>query len=181
MNESDAKAALIAMGISPTRGLIDGWLRAEAAEQAVHQESSHPAAPLLPRPSNAPDNALSVGPPAIGETAAASQPAPSSRSRLEAILREQGALVEPQKRRKPGRPRIVASWFPKVADTMKDGTSLEMALAINGINSLSKNEIRACYRNATLKALYQEARRRYLIENYGRGKPTLRAILGRYV
>jgi len=51
---------------------------------------------------------------------------------------------------------------------MADGTSLKMALAINGITNLSKSEIRACYRNKTLQALYQEARQKFLAENYGR-------------
>jgi hypothetical protein len=46
--------------------------------------------------------------------------------------------------------------------------------------SLSKTEIRACYRNKTLQVLNQEARRRFLTENYGR-KPTLRARIGRYL
>ncbi len=88
-------------------------------------------------------------------------------------------LERPDGRRKPGRPRIVASWFPKVAQTMADGTSLKTTLAMNGLN-LSKSEVRACYRNRTLKALYTEARRRYLAEHYGR-KPTHRAVFGRYL
>jgi len=62
---------------------------------------------------------------------------------------------------------------------MADGTSLKMALAMNGI-SLSKSELRACYRNRTLQALYQEARRKFLAEHYGR-EPALRAKIGRYM
>lgn len=87
--------------------------------------------------------------------------------------------AEAKGRRKPGRPRIVASWFPAVAKTMADGTTLRGALAINGL-SLSANEMRALYRNRSFQALYQEARRRYLLENWGRSKmPSLRSVLGR--
>jgi hypothetical protein len=85
-----------------------------------------------------------------------------------------------QLRRKPGRPLTIASWFPAVAETMADGTTLRTALAIHGL-TLSANEMRALYRNKTFKGLYQEARRRYLIENWGRSRPSLRAILGRCV
>jgi hypothetical protein len=62
---------------------------------------------------------------------------------------------------------------------MADGTSLKIALAMNCLN-LSKSEIRACYRNRTFQSLYQEARRKFLAEHYGR-KPTLRADIGRYM
>jgi hypothetical protein len=63
---------------------------------------------------------------------------------------------------------------------MADGTTLRSALAMNRL-TLSANEMRALYRNKTFKGLYQEARRRYLIENWGRKGPSLRAILGRCV
>jgi hypothetical protein len=66
-----------------------------------------------------------------------------------------------------------------IVPTMADGTSLKTALAINGIK-LSKSEVRSCYRNRTLQALYQEARRKFLAEHYGR-KPTLRAKIRRYM
>jgi hypothetical protein len=61
---------------------------------------------------------------------------------------------------------------------MADGTTLRTALAINGL-ALSANEMRALYRNRTFQALYQEARRRYLLENWGRKGPSLRSVLGR--
>lgn len=64
---------------------------------------------------------------------------------------------------------------------MADGTSLRTALAINGLN-LSETEMRALYRNRTFRGPYQEGRRRYLIENWGRSKiPSLRSLIGRYV
>jgi hypothetical protein len=45
---------------------------------------------------------------------------------------------------------------------------------------LSKSEVRACYRNKTLKAFYTEARRVYLAEHNGR-MPTSMAKFGRYL
>jgi hypothetical protein len=101
------------------------------------------------------------------------------KSLLEPLLSEQEAFLRQPGPRKPGRPRIVASWFEKVANTMADGTSLKAALVINRL-TLSKGEIRACYRNKTLQAMYQATRSRYRNENYGR-KPTLRAKFGKYI
>jgi hypothetical protein len=54
-----------------------------------------------------------------------------------------------------------------------------VALAMNNI-FFSKSEVRACYRNRAFQALYQEARRKFLAEHYGR-KRTLRAVIGRYM
>ena len=76
-------------------------------------------------------------------------------------------------------PALTRSEILILAEQMADGTTLKTALAMNGL-SLSKSEVRACYRNETLRALYTEARRRYLAEHYGR-KPTLRAKVGRYL
>ena len=111
--------------------------------------------------------------------AAAAQPSVMEPSRKGVSRLSRFADAPPKTGGKPGRPRIVASWFPAVAETMADGTTLRVALAINGL-ALGANEIRALYRNTTFKALYQEARRRYLIENWGRSRrPSLRALLGR--
>jgi len=45
-----------------------------------------------------------------------------SKSNLEPVLREQGALKRPPGARKQGRPRILATWFPAVvAQAMADG------------------------------------------------------------
>jgi hypothetical protein len=49
------------------------------------------------------------------------------------------------------------SWFETVALCMADGTSLADALKRHGI-TLDKSEIRALYRNAEFRRLYQEAR-----------------------
>jgi hypothetical protein len=170
MNEQDARASLRELGITPTRQLIENWLRAELAEAAQSQQ-----------PARADRRRSTSG---QAETqpqmeAASPRQTPSSKSRLEPVLRKSGQLERPAGRRKPGRPRIIASWFSAVADSMADGTSLKTALAMNGLN-LSKSEVRACYRNKTLKALYTEARRKFLAEHYGR-KPTLRANIGRYM
>jgi hypothetical protein len=162
-----AKAELRKLGIvRPDGALIENWLRAASAS-AYMDEAPH-GVEVIAEP-----YAVSVP---TSETASAPR---TSKSRLEPVLRDSGTLERPAGPRKPGRPRIVASWFPKVAETMVDGTSLKMALAINGI-SLSKSEVRACYRNRTFQGLYQDARRKFLAEHYGR-KPTLRAVIGRYM
>lgn len=105
---------------------------------------------------------------------------PTAKKSVSKLARFTVPPAEGQRTRKPGRPLTVASWFPAVAATMADGTTLRTALAMNGL-TLSANEIRSLYRNKTFKGLYQEARRRYLIENWGRSGPSLRAILGRCV
>jgi hypothetical protein len=176
MNESDAKAAFRAMGIPrPSRCLIDAWLRAAELEQQLAEAEKRPAEHAPVQPSDTGAKEAGAAAPHAQPTVS---PAQRGKSLLEPVLREQNALQEPYKRRQPGRPRIVASWFPAVAATMADGTTLRGALAINGL-SLSANEMRALYRNKTFQALYQEARRRYLIENWGRRGPSLRAVLGR--
>ena len=175
MNESDAKAHFRAMGIPrPSQCLIDAWIRAHELERQS-TDADRPAAKETETTVADPPT-LQANPVPQSEPVTASRP---GKSLLEPILRERGSLAEPPKRRKPGRPRIVASWFPAIAKTMADGTTLRVALAINGL-SLSAREMRALYRNRTFQALYQEARRRYLIENWGRSKaPSLGALLGR--
>ena len=164
MNEQDAKAALRVLGIrNPSRALIQNWLRSQTAEIEQGVAVQVPEARSVEIGVDAPEKAAETH---------------SSESKLLPRLREEGTLERPSGRRKPGRPRIIASWFPKVAGTMADGTSLRTALAMNNLK-LSKSEVRACYRNRTLRALYTETRRRYLAEPYGRGKPSLRAIMGR--
>ena len=184
MNESDAIAAFRRMGIiRPSRDLVENWLRAAAsAERAAAQELAS-AQPKAPEPSVAGGRAAKpavpdVPPAPVGQPSTPPRP---GKSLLEPILSAQGAAEQPQgRRRKSGRPRIVASWFPAVAKTMSDGTTLRTALAINSL-ALSANEMRALYRNRTFQGLYQEARRRYLLENWGRKGPSLRSVLGRMV
>lgn len=181
MNESDAIAAFRRMGIiRPSRDLIEHWLRAEAAAERMAAEERASAQPKAAEPSVAGTKQPS---PATAEVPGpASHPEPQlprpGKSLLEPLLRDQGAVENQATKRKPGRPRIVASWFPAVAKTMADGTTLATALAINGL-VLSANEMRALYRNRTFQGLYQEARRRYLLENWGRKGPSLRSVLGR--
>lgn len=165
------------MGITPNRALMRAYIKSYELEARMQQQELQAVAVVGETGSSTPG--VCSSPVEQAELAVANQPAPSSRSRLEPILREQGALVKPPGRRKPGRPRIIASWFPAVAASMADGTSLRTALAVNGLH-LSASEMRALYRNRTFREVYQEARRRYFIENYGR-KPTLRALVGRYV
>src|ERR1700674_327230 len=116
MNESDAKAAFRAMGItSPSRTLIEMWL--SAARYAERQEAEQVRVAASPEPAPGPKEAVAPSKPA--------------QSRLEPLLRDQGTLMEARAKRRPGRPRIIASWFPAVAETMADGTTLRTALAIN--------------------------------------------------
>ncbi len=159
-NIEQARAALRELGVrSPSEALIENWLRAAEAEGETEEAE---AAQAIPGPQ---------------QEAQASHTGPSSH--LEPGLRAAGTLERPPGPRKPGRPRIIASWFPKVAETMADGTSLKMALSINGLH-LSKGEIRACYRNRTLRDMYTRARNKFMQEHYGR-RPTLRAKFGRYL
>ncbi len=170
MNHTDARQALRELGIrNPSPSLIENYLRAAEAVDGKPDARIGDTEPFLAPEPGAADK--------LGDHAVAAH---SSASKLEPVLRDAGQLERAKGPRKPGRPRIVASWFPKVAEMMADGTSLRMALAMNGINNLSRSEVRACYRNKTLKTLYTEARRRFLVEHYGR-KPTLRARIGRYV
>jgi hypothetical protein len=226
MNESDAKAALRAMGIfAPSRSLVQNWLRAANADRLAEDEqrpigvcSTQPNTtaperdgavtgnPISSADLNAAIRALETQrippthqavldwlaqhrpiqpapaiveqqPPVLGTSQAEPQTAKKGVSKL---ARFAVPPAERQRRRKPGRPLTIASWFPAVAKTMADGTTLRTALAINRL-TLSANEMHSLYRNKTFKRLYQEARRRYLIENWGRKGPSLRAILGRCV
>jgi hypothetical protein len=184
MNESDAIAAFRRMGIArPSRDLVENWLRAAAsAERAAVEENRASAQPKAAEPSVAAPNQVSSAGPAVTPATPApacqpQQPPRPGKSLLEPILRDQAAIEKSTTKRKPGRPRIVASWFPAVAKTMADGSTLRTALAINGL-TLSANEMRALYRNRTFQGLYQ-ARRRYLLENWGRKGPSLRSVLGR--
>lgn len=157
MDESDARRALMALGIIPTRGLIRSWLQAARAEEALEQSlANHPC--KSGRPPVEP-------PPVAPEAYQAPRPRGYSKSNLEPVLRAQGTLERTSGRRKRGRPRIIARWFPEVAETMADGTSLNTALAMHGITNLNKTEVRACYRNRTFRALYKEARRKFLAKN----------------
>ena len=119
-------------------------------------------------------NAAGVRPsaPPASKSRADGLPRGSTESSLQPVWLEQGTLAKTSNREKSGRARTIASWFPAVAQTMADGTNLRTALATNRL-SLSKSEMRALYRNTTFKALYQEARRRFLIEHFGR-RPALR-------
>jgi hypothetical protein len=149
--------ALEAQGIPTTHQAVLDWLAQQRPAQAA-------PAPAEQRPSteqNRPDEP------------------PSPQKGVSRLARFTVPLAEAPRRRKPGRPLTIASWFPAVAKTMADGTTLRTALAINRL-TLSANEMRSLYRNKTFKGLYQEARRRYLIENWGRSKvPSLRSVLGR--
>jgi hypothetical protein len=182
MIKSDARTALLDLGIAPTKALIAAWEKAAIAEESLLD---------LDRESVAGDGGVACSPvadinPEYAYPSQLSTPTNlradgqrqgTSNSNLEPVLVEHGTLEKASGKRKAGRPRIIASWFPAVAQTMADGTSLRTALAINRLY-LSKSEMRALYRNTTFKGMYQETRRRFLIEHFGR-RPTLRARTGR--
>jgi hypothetical protein len=162
VNSADLNAAIRALeaqGIPTTHQAVLNW---------VAQHRPVRMAPAMPEQEPRPTRTSQAEP---------SIPQNKGSSRLARFARPQS---ESKHRRKPGRPLTIASWFPAVAKTMGDGTTLRTALAMNRL-TLSANEMRALYRNKTFKGLYQEARRRYLIENWGRKAPSLRALLGRCI
>ncbi len=150
MDESDARRALMALGITPTQGPVRSWLQAALAEKLGEEVRSH----ALSQPSRSSQT---------GRPAAVAEPRPRhrrgySKSQLEPVLRAQGTLERQPGRRKRGRPRIVASWFDQLAATMADGTPLRVALQRLGI-TLEKSQLRALYRNREFRRMYQEMRR----------------------
>jgi hypothetical protein len=162
VTECDARQALMALGIVPTKALVRNWMLAgRAEEEQVGRESppTPPAQTVGLRADARPNMTKPYRPPP------SRHPRGYSKSRLEPLLRAQGALERRPGIRRRGRPRITASWFTQVAEAMADGTSLKAALARNGITGFSKSQIRACYRNRTLRAIYKEARRQYLAQH----------------
>jgi hypothetical protein len=151
-NEEDARRALFTLGVPPTRALIRSWLQAARAEEeagaqgfdadARHQRTTAPANVNV-RPAGALRPAYRRG---------------SSRSRLEPVLRAQGAFRRKRGRQKRGRPRIAASWFRKLAGLMADGTPLKTALKRAGI-TLDAAQVRALYRNTEFRRMYRKRRR----------------------
>jgi len=149
LEEHWAREALRALGIrNPSPDLVKNWIRADRAEE----EPELPLPPPLPFPRPNPPP-----PPPKAEVLRPKHRRGSSKSNLEPALKEQGTLQRPHGVRKPGRPRVVASWFPAVARTMADGTPLKEALKKHGI-ALDKAQIRALYRNEEFKRLFREAR-----------------------
>jgi hypothetical protein len=152
-DEDVARAALRALGIrNPTPDLVENWIRANRAEEEESELS--PPTPLpFPRP-------IQPQPQPKAEDFHPKHRRGYSKSKLEPVLREVGTLVKPHGIRKPGRPRVVATWFSAVVKTMADGTPLKDALKKHGI-TLDRHQIRALYRNSEFKRLYQEARHRH--------------------
>lgn len=154
-DEDAAKAALRALGIVPNRALVRSWIQASRADEHLAarerekpssqaKQSRLPPLPEIPSP--------------IQEVFPRWHPRGYSKSRLEPMLRREGALLRQPGPRQPGRPRIIAKWFPAVAQSMADGNTLRESLRLNGI-TLDKGQIRALYRNEEFKRLYWEARR----------------------
>ena len=155
-DEATARKALKTQGIVPNPALIKNWIRAAKAEQQLQRQSATAPPPSPPTQPAAQPQAPSAKP----EDCRPKHHRGYSKSRLGPVLREEGTLERPRGSRKPGRPRIIASWFSKVAETMADGTSLQEALTRHGI-TLVKSQIRALYRNVEFRRTYLEARRRH--------------------
>src|SRR5215467_417535 len=109
-----------ALGIPfPKPQLIKDWIRANRAEEQIDQlEAPASARNVPPQPA--------AEPPTRPETEDGSlkpkRRRGSSKSNLEPTLRAAATLERPRGVKKPGRPRIVGSWFPAVAQSMADGT-----------------------------------------------------------
>jgi hypothetical protein len=150
-DEDAARAALRALDIPyPSASLIQHWIQANCGEE----EPLDTGPTLPPTPPQPPTH------PATSDYLRRKRPRGYSKSNLEPVLREQGTLERQHGVRKPGRPRVVASFFPALARCMADGTTLREALQRHGI-ALDKRQIRALYRNSEFKRLYQEARHRH--------------------
>jgi hypothetical protein len=189
MNEYYAKQALKELGITrPSRALIDAYMRADEANQkledqaelaeaqakwdrevalaatgADHESNQSPYSldkpaldkPIPPRPA-VPSVLRPVKHP---KPRSDGRKRGSSKSALAPALRGEGTLERKHRTGKRGRPRVIASWMPDVAQTMAaDGLTLSEALSKHGIN-LDETQLRALQRNAAFKEMRQQARR----------------------
>lgn len=160
-HEDLARAALRALGIrNPSASLIQHWIQANSTEQEP------PPSGLMPAPSLPTQRASKpTAEPAETRNFRPKRPRGYSKSNLEPVLREQGTIERPRGVRKPGRPRVIASWFPALARTMADGTPLREALKRHGI-TLDKHQVRALYRSEEFRRMYQEARAQHQKDFY---------------
>jgi hypothetical protein len=197
MNESDAKAALRAMGIrNPSRQLVDDYMRLQQAQEWALEVPERSSVELAgERSQTAPMEASQgyAGPDSTDLEAQEPQsnwPLPnsapersggqkSSKSNLAPLLRQRGDLVRTRGPRKRGRPRVEAAFFPRLALLMSDGLSLPFALAAVGVRGLSKAQLRSLYRSTQLRAMREEARQKHDREwGVRHRKPARRACKG---
>lgn len=158
MTRQDAIDALRAIGIrNASEQLISDWMRVQQAQDWA-----------LEVPSLSPDSAGSANP---------TPPRPSSsRSNLKPVLRVSGQLEQPRGPRKRGRPAVIASWFPKLALIMSDGTPLREALSRLGIDGVTPRLLRSLYRNTVLSRLRSEARHKWQSEYGVRVRPRSKGL-----
>jgi hypothetical protein len=153
IDDATAREELRGLGIpNPSPDLVKNWVRSKMAEQELVKAKPAPTpAPVFPAPSLE----LAVERPAQVQPPRQKPPRGFSKSKLEPTLREQGTLQRQKGPRKPGRPRIIAGWFPEVAQSIAAGMSLKEALKKHGI-TLDQRQIRAVYRNEEFKKLRRE-------------------------
>lgn len=161
MTRQEAIAALRAQGIrNPSQQLILDCIRANSTQEWALELPDNAPAP----PTEAQQEPTGPG---SGESENPAPPRPtSSKSNLKPLLRDRNELVRPAGKRKAGRPRVVAAFFPALARLMSDGTSLRAALGKLGIYGLSAKELRSLYRNRELRQLREHERLKFQSE-YG--------------
>ena len=142
MNESEARAALQAMGIrNPSEQLISDWMHVQQAQDwALEVPERSQTAPIEAEQGyTVPDGTQSNWPLPYS----APERRKSSKSNLVPLLRQRGELVRPRGPRKRGRPRVEAAFFPRLALLMSGGLSLGTALAAVGVHGLSRAQLRS--------------------------------------
>jgi hypothetical protein len=165
LTRQEAIQALRAQGIrKPSRQLVKDYMRVQQAEEWALEVPS-PSLKGAQEPSS-PSSAGSASPTPLR---------PSSRSNLKPMLQERGELLREHPRR-AGRPRVLAPWYQAVATVMADGTPLRQALSRCGIYGLTPKQLRNLYRNRAFRALYKEARRKWLSEDGVRLRPRRKGL-----
>ncbi len=181
MNESEARAALRAQGITnPSKALVENWLRVQQAQEwALEVPERSQTAPIEAEQGYTVPDSTQCNWPLPNSAPGHSEGRKSSKSNLVPLLRQRGDLVRPRGPRKRGRPRVEAAFFPRLALLMSGGLSLGTALAAVGVHGLSRAQLRSLYRNTQLREMREEARQKHDREwGVKHRKPARRACKG---